>query len=126
MSIAQAVEILTDHAAVVQHGTVVRDERRNFAERIVGNERAVAIDGMSRSRHEFQPLAQAQLVGAHQALADKGRRGSIKEFHRHLAPNRRIAAPAIVYRNTALASNPVSGQTGRSMRLGVAGPENTL
>src|SRR5208282_3124210 len=41
MTVAQDVQILANHATVVQNGAVIGDESRDFSERIERNERAV-------------------------------------------------------------------------------------
>jgi hypothetical protein len=82
MTVAQDVQILANHATVVQNGAVIGDESRDFSERIERNERAVSIDRMRGRRKQLDAFSQAQLVGADQAFTDEGRCRGVKKFHR--------------------------------------------
>ena len=72
MAVSLLVQVFADHAAIVKDVTIVGDQRRNLAQRVARNDALVAIDRVRSGAHELDLVAQAELGGGDEALADEG------------------------------------------------------
>ena len=65
----KGVEVLADHAAVVERDAVVGDERGHLAERIPGDDRLVAVDRVGIGGQELDAIGEAELIGRNETFA---------------------------------------------------------
>ncbi len=84
IAIAQFVEVLENHPTVIEHRPVVGDERWYLAQRVVFNDRAVAIDRVRIRGQPFDTFVQAEFVGADQAFADIRRSSGVEDLQQVL------------------------------------------
>ncbi len=79
--VVQAVQILADHARVVEHGAVVGDQAGDLAERIVPVEVGVGLDRRHLALDQLEPVAQPGLDRHRHDLAHVRRGDVVVELH---------------------------------------------
>ena len=78
---AQIVQVLADDAAVIQSYAIVGDQGRDFAQRVVGDDVGIPVDGVRTGRQQGDAIAQAEFIGDDHAFTDVGGGGCKVKFH---------------------------------------------